>query len=193
MNACYERDRAEDQKRQTLYDRHMRVLNKLIPLSGERIAADRRYRDVHDLYDTFCGHQTGQTKQNFEIYVQQYYFRQVVAAANVRLRFLTNDMFCLRCQEQASSLVGQSGLGLEVLDSNTGCWREVSSLSGGESFLASLALALVICVPPTQTLNGATSCAIILSGRNIVAISANMYFFIVFIFQFLLTLEFRCV
>ena len=130
------------QATQLQYDRHARVLQKLMPLSAERREADRRFRDVRDLYDTFCGQQTGQTKQNFEIYVQQYYFKQVVAAANIRLRFLTNDMFLLRCQEEAKNLRSQSGLDLEVYDSNTGYWREVTSLSGGESFLASLALAL---------------------------------------------------
>ena len=114
------------QAAQLQYDRHARVLQKLEPLSAERREADRRFRDVHDLYDTFCGQQTGQTKQNFEIYVQQYYFKQVVAAANIRLRFLTNDMFLLRCQEEAKNLRAQSGLDLEVYDSNTGYWREVT-------------------------------------------------------------------
>lgn len=96
-----------------------------------------------DLYKTVSGQQGGgQAKISLETYVQQYYFRQVVAAANQRLRLLTDDTFVLRCKEKASDLRAQSGLDLDVYDSNTGAWRDVSTLSGGESFLASLSLAL---------------------------------------------------
>ena len=74
--------------------------------------------------------------------MQQYYFKQVVSAANKRLTALTDGLFTLRCKEEAKDRVRQSGLDLDVLDRGTGQWRDVSTLSGGESFLASLALAL---------------------------------------------------
>ena len=79
---------------------------------------------------------------SFESYVQQHYFRMVVSAANRRLAILTDDMFTLRCKEESKSRAAQAGLDLDVLDRGTGQWRDVSTLSGGESFLASLALAL---------------------------------------------------
>ena len=63
-------------------------------------------------------------------------------AANKRLTVLTDGLFTLRCKEEARDRVHQSGLDLDVLDRGTGQWRDVSTLSGGESFLASLALAL---------------------------------------------------
>ena len=99
---------------------------------------------VRDLYNC-CSGQTGgnrRAKLTFEAYVQQYYFKQVVAAANKRLTVLTDGLFTLRCKEEARDRVRQSGLDLDVLDRGTGQWRDVSTLSGGESFLASLALAL---------------------------------------------------
>ena len=99
---------------------------------------------VRDLYDC-CAGKAGtsrRAKLTFETYVQQYYFKQVVAAANRRLTVLTEGMFTLRCKEEARDRVHQSGLDLDVLDRSTGQWRDVSTLSGGESFLASLALAL---------------------------------------------------
>ena len=74
--------------------------------------------------------------------MQQHYFKQVVAAANVRLNTLTEGMFTLRCKGTARDLRSQAGLDMEVLDRGTGQWRDVSTLSGGESFMASLALAL---------------------------------------------------
>lgn len=99
---------------------------------------------VRDLFDCCAGKTSGngRAKLTFEAYVQQYYFKQVIAAANKRLTVLTEGMFTLRCKESAADRVHQSGLDLDVLDRSTGQWRDVSTLSGGESFLASLALAL---------------------------------------------------
>lgn len=98
---------------------------------------------VSELYKTVSGQQGGgKAKLRLEAYVQQYYFRRIVACANHRLKLLTDDVFVLKCREEAKNLVQQSGLDLEVLDRNTGQWRDVSTLSGGETFLASLALAL---------------------------------------------------
>ena len=99
---------------------------------------------VRDLYNCCAGIAGGnrRAKLTFEAYVQQYHFKQVVAAANRRLSVLTDGLFTLRCKEEARDRVRQSGLDLDVLDRGTGQWRDVSTLSGGESFLASLALAL---------------------------------------------------
>lgn len=105
---------------------------------------EERWAVIRDLYDCCSGKAGGnrRAKLTFEAYVQQYYFKQVVAAANKRLTVLTDGMFTLRCKEEARDRVRQSGLDLDVLDRSTGQWRDVSTLSGGESFLASLALAL---------------------------------------------------
>ena len=101
---------------------------------------------VSELYKTLSGQHicAGEKrgKLTFEAYVQQHYFRQVVAAANLRLNALTEGMFTLRCKEVARDLRSQAGLDMDVLDRSTGQWRDVSTLSGGESFMASLALAL---------------------------------------------------
>ena len=118
------------------------ALERLTPLAAERAAASQNEAQLRDLYQTVGGQQTGQVKLSFEAYVQQFYFRQVVAAANQRLNVLTNENYILRCRREAGTLRGQTGLDLEVFDSSTGAWRDVSTLSGGESFLASLALAL---------------------------------------------------
>ncbi len=102
-----------------------------------------KWAEISDLYKTVSGQQSGgKAKFSFEAYVQQYYFRQMTASANEWLKLLTDGNFVLRCKEKAKNLRQQTGLDLDVLDRNTGQWRDVSTLSGGESFMASIALAL---------------------------------------------------
>lgn len=97
---------------------------------------------TNDMYKAMAGQLTQKVKISFETYVQQYYFKQVVSAANKRLTALTGGEFVLRCKEEAKNMRSHSGLDLDVFDRSTGLWRDVSTLSGGESFMASLALAL---------------------------------------------------
>jgi len=110
----------------------------------EKSLADVRekWAVVSDTYAAVSGQQLSRDKFSFETYVQQYYFKQIVASANLRLTSLTDGMFTLRVKTEAENKRSQSGLDLDVLDRSTGLWRDVSTLSGGESFMASLALAL---------------------------------------------------
>ncbi|MBQ6174080.1 MAG: SMC family ATPase [Clostridia bacterium] len=137
-----ERRRADVERRLALHTDALRGIRD----ARRKLAGRQEYRTVvHDLYTCCAGKSaagTQRAKLTFEAYVQQYYFKQVVAAANKRLTVLTDGMFTLRCKEEARDLRSQSGLDLDVLDRGTGQWRDVSTLSGGESFLASLALAL---------------------------------------------------
>ncbi len=105
-------------------------------------ALREEYAKIDDLYRVASGQSGTQAKVSFETFVQRYYFQEVVAAANVRLRTLSGGMFTLRCKEGAKNMRSQSGLDLDVFDAATGKWRDVTTLSGGESFLASLSLAL---------------------------------------------------
>ena len=123
-------------------DRNFGVLNALKAHTADRKTASEYYAAVNDLYKTVSGQQSGQAKLSFETYVQQFYFQRVVQAANQRMELLTNALYRLRCKTAAGNLRAQSGLDLEVYDSYTGVWRDVSTLSGGESFMASLSLAL---------------------------------------------------
>ena len=123
---------------------HEGVHKDVLSACRQRKRREEHWAVIRDLYDCCSGKAGGsrRAKLTFEAYVQQYYFKQVVAAANKRLTILTDGMFTLRCKEEAADRVHQSGLDLDVLDRSTGQWRDVSTLSGGESFLASLALAL---------------------------------------------------
>ena len=123
---------------------HEGALEEIRDARRQQKRKEAHWAVIRDLYNCCAGISGGsrRAKLTFEAYVQQYYFKQVVAAANKRLTVLTDGLFTLRCKEEARDRVRQSGLDLDVLDRGTGQWRDVSTLSGGESFLASLALAL---------------------------------------------------
>ncbi len=128
---------------QSILKEHSRILSDLQTFEQKLNQIQKEWGVIYDLYQTVSGtKRNGQAKLRLEAYVQQYYFRRVVAQANQRLFMLTGGKFILRCSDKAKNHVSYSGLDLEVLDTNTNQWRDVSTLSGGESFLASLSLAL---------------------------------------------------
>ena len=113
-------------------------LRKTLKRTGD---IEERYGRIKLMADAANGNLTGRAKVRFEAYVQGMYFDKVIAAANQRLRVLTAGQFELvRWSESAGN--SKAGLGLYVIDSFTGRARDASSLSGGESFQASLCLAL---------------------------------------------------
>lgn len=118
------------------------ALKELRGVRRQQAAHAEDWAVLDDLHRAVSGQLSQRVKITFETYVQQYYFKQVVAAANKRLTLLTDGMFILRLKEEARDRRSQAGLDLDVFDRSTGQWRDVTTLSGGESFMASLALAL---------------------------------------------------
>lgn len=84
----------------------------------------------------------GREKIDFETFVLTYYFDRVLAYANKRLYAMSHGQFSLIRKSYGDDLRMKQGLDIEILDANTGKKRPASTLSGGESFLASLSLAL---------------------------------------------------
>lgn len=118
------------------------ALRKVEELADRAGGIDARYGEVAALADTANGRLSGKDKISFETYVQGIYFDRMIAAANRRLDAMTSGRYELARRKAALSKTGQSGLDLDVLDNYTGKMRDASSLSGGESFKAALALAL---------------------------------------------------
>lgn len=85
---------------------------------------------------------SGREKLNFETFVLSYYFKKILRFANIRLKEMTDGQFTMIRKAQTSDKRKNYGLDIEILDANTGKIRSEASLSGGESFIASLALAL---------------------------------------------------
>ena len=99
------------------------------------------YADIMKLYNTF---KNNSMKISFETYVLIEYFNEVVELANRRFRILTDNRYEMSRLEERSKYGSSSGLDLEVFDYNTGKKRSIKTLSGGESFKASLCLALAL-------------------------------------------------
>ncbi len=118
---------------------------------GDREAAYLRYKR---LSDTANGDLEGKARVSFETYLQMSYFSRILRAANRRFAVMSAQRYELRRREEPGGLQKQSGLELDVLDHYTGKVRDVRSLSGGESFKASLCLALGLSDVVQQTAGG---------------------------------------
>lgn len=104
-------------------------------------AARQQWTWVKAMADTAAGEVNGKDKITFETYVQMAYFERIIARANARFMVMSGGQYELkRCMEEDGR--GKNGLGLSVIDHYNGSERSARTLSGGESFQASLSLAL---------------------------------------------------
>ena len=101
-----------------------------------------RYTWLKALAETLTGQISGKEKVMLETYVQMRYFERIVSRANTRLLVMSGGQYELRRRAEATTNKSQSGLELDVVDHYNGSIRGVETLSGGESFKASLSLAL---------------------------------------------------
>lgn len=102
----------------------------------------KRHEVVDSLFRTAAGTLTGKDKISLEAYVQAVYFDRIIRHANLRLMMMSGGQYEFIRSEEASNKKQKFGLGLNIIDHYTGSERPVSTLSGGESFMASLSLAL---------------------------------------------------
>lgn len=103
--------------------------------------AERKYSLYQALSDTANGNVSGKQKIQLETFVQQQLFDRILYRANGRFRVMSSGQYDL-VRKADYKRNQQSGLDLDVVDHYNGTTRSVQTLSGGESFLASLALAL---------------------------------------------------
>lgn len=116
------------------------LMEKISDCCQELARLDSQYTDIGELARIATGN-NGQ-KLSFERYVLASYFENVTKLANLRLHRMTDGRYSLQRREEKERYGRASGLDLEVFDSYTGQQRHISTLSGGESFQAALALAL---------------------------------------------------
>ncbi|NLB37753.1 MAG: hypothetical protein GX810_00700, partial [Clostridiales bacterium] len=120
------------------------VLGDLTRSANRLDSAARAAQVAQDLWLLVDGRPkaSGAKRITFENYILTFYFRRVIAAANLQLKSMSDGRYAFTAREESASAHSRTGLDLDVLDAHTGNTRTVNSLSGGESFIASLALAL---------------------------------------------------
>ncbi len=141
-----------ENKRRMLLESKEKVTTRIsvntdIIFKAEKLLTDlneliRKNNTYSKLSKTVCGNISGQEKLTLEAYVQAVYFERIIAHANKRLETMTGGQYSLKRKESANDLTTKCGLDLEIVDYFNGSRRDVGSLSGGESFKASLSLAL---------------------------------------------------
>lgn len=110
--------------------------------SGELEKLEKTHAWVRNLSDTANGALRGKDKIMLETYIQRTYFDRILQRANLRLQKMTGGQYDLKRRTAADNKRSQSGLELDIVDHVNATERSVNTLSGGEAFLASLALAL---------------------------------------------------
>ncbi|MBS6196450.1 MAG: SMC family ATPase [Clostridiales bacterium] len=124
-------------------EKNRAVERKLAGLEKERIQLRAVYEKVGNVSRTANGNLSGSVKIDFESYMQRQYFEQMIQCANHHLQQMASGQFLLRCRSLENlSTQGNAGLDLDVYSLVTGKVRDVKTLSGGESFMAALSLAL---------------------------------------------------
>ncbi|WP_283591406.1 AAA family ATPase [Clostridium butanoliproducens] len=116
------------------------VLENIRKINSELKDFEEKYKIIADLSNAANGFTN--IKTTFERYVLASFFEEIIEAANIRLRKMTSNRYELNRTDEGKIASSQSGLDIEVFDNYTGKARPAKTLSGGEGFKASLALAL---------------------------------------------------
>ncbi len=133
-----------EEEMQTVHTRlqaNKTTLENLKAQSGNLDELEKRFVWVKGLSATANGAIPGKEKIMLETYIQMTYFDRIIARANTRLLVMSGNQYELK-RHKPQGRQAQSGLDLDVVDHYNGTERSVKSLSGGESFMASLSLAL---------------------------------------------------
>ncbi len=121
---------------------NLNCLKNIEKSAKEYSQIEEEFKWVNALSQTANGMLTGKERISFETYIQMNYFDRILRRANIRLNKMTAGQYDLVRRLDPSDFRSQAGLDIDVIDHYNGSVRPVNSLSGGESFKASLALAL---------------------------------------------------
>ena len=123
-------------------DRNRHTLEGIKKQSDILAQTESKYSWVKALSNTANGNISGKEKIMLETYIQMTYFDRIIARANTRFMVMSGGQYELKRKIEATNNRSQSGLELDIIDHYNGSERSVKTLSGGESFKASLSLAL---------------------------------------------------
>lgn len=136
-------------------ENNLRRLNeisaRLVKLNAELSAAEKNFQIWNRLSEVANG---ARSKLDFQRYYLDAIFSDVISEANERLDRMSGGRYRFRGEKNAMTRRKLEGLNLEILDAYNGTARAVETLSGGESFLASLSLALGLAAVVKNTSGG---------------------------------------
>ncbi|MBR1693065.1 MAG: SMC family ATPase [Lachnospiraceae bacterium] len=136
-------DNTEQQKKISARLRANRTARSGIAEKYEESAVlEERYQWIRALSDTANGNIGGKDKIMLETFIQTTYFDRIIERANLRFMMMSHNQYELKRSDEAGNKKSQTGLELSVIDHYNGTERSVRTLSGGETFIASLSLAL---------------------------------------------------
>ena len=118
------------------------IRTSIISKADQIAEIEKKLQWVKALSDTANGKLSGKEKIMLETYIQTTYFDRIIRRANLRFFTMSSGQYELVRMKEASNARSKSGLELGVIDHYNGSERSVKTLSGGESFIASLSLAL---------------------------------------------------
>lgn len=126
----------------SVYKENQAVYDTLAPILTDRKRLVEEHAKLDNLYRLVSGNVSG-SRMDLETYVQRYYLEKILDAANRRFQDMSAGQFELRMYDLEKAGEGKNrGLDLMVYSTVTGKEREIRTLSGGESFMAALSLAL---------------------------------------------------
>ncbi len=134
-----------DDKSKTVHSRktsNQSSLDNILIKLDEIKAVEEKWTWMKALSNTANGNLSGKEKVMLETYIQMTYFDRIINRANTRFMVMSGGQYELKRRKEAENNRSQSGLELDVIDHYNGTLRSVKTLSGGESFKASLSLAL---------------------------------------------------
>jgi exonuclease SbcC len=135
----------ESDRRSEVYAAQKKNLEIYRAVSGrqqEMSEAEQEYVWLKALSDTANGTLNGKSKIELETYIQMAYFDRILERANLRLMMMSRRQYEMKRREESDNKKEKTGLELNVIDHYNGTERDIRTLSGGESFQASLSLAL---------------------------------------------------
>ena len=118
------------------------ALQNIVSKSDELDTLESKYVLTKSLSDTANGIVKGKEKIMLETYIQMTYFDRIIAKANTRFMVMSGGQYEMKRRQEVGDKRNKTGLDIDIIDHYNGTQRSVNTLSGGESFKASLSLAL---------------------------------------------------
>ncbi len=140
--SCLEQAQKEQEKWKALYQSDLESVKRLKEIEETQSEAVRTHQKIDNLYRLLSGKVSG-SRMDIETFAQRHYLERILNSANHRLYQMTAGEFEFRMLDLDNAGIGKNrGLDLMIYSNMTGQEREIRTLSGGESFMAALSLAL---------------------------------------------------